>query len=104
MIESIEFTNNLNFLKSKDYNLAQDTEGATYLKNDPLITFKEYEDYYYQYHHFIIQNYSENCLKLTEKDKNDFLSYIDETNISYSKNILNELENDEDFFINIIYL
>ena len=102
MIESIEFTNILNFLKSKDYNLAQDTEGATYLKNDPLITFKEYEDYYYQYHHFIIQNYSENCLKLTEKDKNDFLSCIDETNISCSKKILNELENNEDFFINII--
>ena len=77
MIESINFDNILNFLKSKEYKLAQDTKGATFLKSDPLITFSEYEDYYYKYHHLIIQNYNEKCLNLTEKDKKDFLSCVD---------------------------
>ena len=101
MIESEDFTKILNFLKSKHYNLAQDTKGATYLKSDPLITFPEYEDYYYQYHHLIIQNYNKDCLKLNKKDKDDFLDNIDK-NKSEAKEILDELKNNNNFYKNII--
>ena len=101
MIENIEFDNILNFLKLKEYKLAQDTKGATFLKSDPLITFSEYEDYYYKYHHLIIQNYNEKCLNLTEKDKKDFLSCVDTDQLK-AKDLLDNLENNDNFYKNII--
>ena len=47
MIESDDFENIIKFLKSKNYMLAQNKKGAKFLKNEPLITFSEYENYFY---------------------------------------------------------
>jgi len=101
IIESNNFENILNFLKSKQYTLAQDKKGAKYLKNEPLITFSEYENFYYQYHHVIAKNYCEDSLKLEQKDKSNFLCYV-KTNKKDAKEILDNLKNDNDFYKNII--
>ena len=101
MVESMDFENIIGFLKSQNYTLAQNKKGATFLKNEPLITFSEYENYYYQYHHIITQNFCKDALKLEESDKNDFLCYIS-NNKKEAKKILKLLKNDENFYNNII--
>lgn len=101
LIENLNFENILKFLKSKNYTLAQNKKGASYLKNDPLITFSEYEDYYYQYHHVIAKQYNNNRLQLSDDDKNNFLYYINKRK-EQAKSILKDLKNDNNFAINII--
>ena len=101
LIENRDFENIINFLKKKNYTLAQNKKRATFLKNEPLITFSEYEDYYYQYHHVIAKVYNKNRLFLSQNDKNNLLYYI-----NYRKTeaelILNNLRNDNKFAENII--
>ena len=102
MIESMDFDNILQFLKSKNYILAQNKKGAKFLKNVPLITFSEYENYYYQYHHIIAENFCKDSLKLEEKDKSNFLYYVPSNRKKEAKNILDNLKNDKTFRNNII--
>ena len=101
MIESNEFENIINFLKSKNYTLAQNKKGTKFLKNEPLITLSEYESFYYQYHHIIANIYSKERLKLTENDKSNFLYYVNNQKDN-AKRILYNLKNDNDFYKNII--
>ena len=101
MIESLEFNNIIMFLKNQNFTLAQNVKGAKFLKYEPLITFSEYEDYYYQYHNIIAKNYCKKSMKLSDKDKSNFLKYVkDRTNDA--KQILNGLKNDANFYRNII--
>ena len=102
MIESMDFDNILQFLKNKNYILAQNKKGAKFLKNVPLITFSEYENYYYQYHHIIAENFCKDSLKLEEKDKSNFLYYVPSNRKKEAKNILDNLKNDKTFRNNII--
>ena len=101
MIESEDFENIIKFLKSKNYTLAQDKKGAKFLKNEPLITFSEYENYYYQFHHIIAQNFCKDALKLEESDKSNFLHYVS-SNKNEAKKILEELKNNKNFHNKII--
>lgn len=102
MIESMDFDNIIKFLKSKDYTLAQNKKGAKCLKNEPLITFSEYENYYYQYHQIIAENFCKKSLTLEEKDKSNFLYYIPNNRKDQAKNILNDLKNNDNFYKKII--
>ena len=101
LIESNDFENIIKYLKSQNLTLVQNKKGAKFLKNVPLITFSEYEDYYYQYHHIIAKKYCKNSLKLTEQDKSNFLYYIKDKKED-AKRILNNFKNDKDFHKNII--
>ena len=101
IIESFDFENILKFIKSKNYILAQNKKGAKFLKNEPLITFSEYENYYYQYHHIIAKIYGKDCLKLSETDKSNFIYYI-KKNKEDAKEILDNLKNNKRFHKNII--
>ena len=98
IIEDYDFEKILKFIKGKNYILAQNKKGAKFLKNEPLITFSEYENYYYQYHHIIAQNYGKDCLKLSGSDKSNFIYYINK-NKGEAKKIL---DNDKNFHKNII--
>ena len=100
-IENLDFDNILEYLKKKSYTLAQNKKGAKYLKNEPLITFSEYEDYYYQYHHVIAKVYNKKRLRLSESDKNNFLYYINNRK-DEAQTILSHLKNDKNFATNII--
>jgi hypothetical protein len=97
----MDFENIIKFLKSKNYTLAQNKKGAKFLKNEPLITFSEYENYYYQFHHIIAQNFCKNSLKLDESDKSNFLHYVTSKK-NEAKNILKQLRNDKNFYSKII--
>ena len=101
LVESMDFENIIKFLKSKNYTLAQNKKGAKFLKNEPLITFSEYENYYYQFHHIIAQNFCKNSLKLEESDKSNFLHYVTSKK-NEAKNILKQLRNDKNFYSKII--
>ena len=101
MIESNDFENIINYLKSQNLTLAQNKKGAKFLKNVPLITFSEYEDYYYQYHHIIAAKYCKESLKLSELDKSNFLYYVRDKKED-AKRILNNFKNDKNFHKNII--
>ena len=101
MIESNDFENIIKFLKKQNLTLAQNQKGAKFLKNVPLITFSEYEDYYYQYHHIIAKKYCKESLKLSEKDKSNFLYYVKDKK-GDAKKILDVLKNDKNFHKNII--
>ena len=101
MIESNDFENIINYLKSQNLTLAQNKKGAKFLKNVPLITFSEYEDYYYQYHHINAAKYCNESLKLSELDKYNFLYYVRDKKED-AKRILNNFKNDKNFHKNII--
>jgi len=101
LVESMDFENIIKFLKSKNYTLAQNKKGAKFLKNEPLITFSEYENYYYQFHHIIAQNFCKNSLKLEESDKSNFLYYVTSKK-NEAKNILKGLKNNKNFYNQII--
>ena len=101
MIENKNFSNILIFLQKQNYILAQNKKKATFLKNEPLITFSEYENYFYQYHQKIIENFCDNTLKLEEKDKSNFLKYITNKK-NFAEKLLNNLKNDENFHNEII--
>ena len=101
LIESDDFENIVKYLKSQNLTLAQNKKGAKFLKNVPLITFSEYEDYYYQYHHIIAKKYCKKSLALSEEDKSNFLYYTKDKKED-AKRILNDLKNDKNFHKNII--
>ena len=101
MIENDNFENIIKFLQNQKLILAQNKKGSKFLKNYPLITFSEYENYFYDYHHIISDEYSSKALNLTEEDKSNFLTCINDKK-SDAKAILNNLKNDENFHKNII--
>ena len=101
MVERDDFENIIKFLKNEKMILAQNKKGSKFLKNYPLITFSEYENYFYEYHHIISDQYSSKALNLTEEDKNNFLRYVNERK-NDAKIILDNLKNDENFHKNII--
>jgi hypothetical protein len=97
MVENQNFSNILIFLLRQNYTLAQNKKGATFLKNEPLITFSEYENYFYQYHHKITENFCINALKLQEKDKSGFLYYVTDQK-ALAEKLMKDLKNDDENF------
>ena len=103
MIESLEFGNILKYLKTLNYVLSQDISGSKFLKNEPLIIFKEYEEYFYQYHHIIAKNFcNEKALSLDKNDITNFLKCVPENRKDEAKKILYTLINNKNFHENII--
>ena len=110
IIEGNSFDIILNFLKKKNYELAQSNVDSIHLKSEILITMNEYEDYYYQFHKLLADYYNDNnkIPSLSESDRNNFLNQINSlTDISSKrkkevKKELDLIKNDNEFIEKII--